>query len=254
MLCAAEGARPISRGLLVQPNTVYHGNGFIGGIIMMHLTRMRGGVRLSGEVSCEYEGATDWREIGNWESVWQNSFQEFLRSKPAGWYPQLNDQDVFNAVFTRAPYTSLIRTIPCEWNLQYHAYLAQLRHCADARLNCPKLLEQGIFVCPRPPAVVHFMVLQFAQSFTRTLQMFQSFAAACACLFAGAIVSQSEPIVLHRVLGCCLAHAPQPSGVRHALKSGPVRLFGSRGPFIQPSWAACYLANRRPGARYAAGP
>ena len=65
----------------------------------------------------------------------------WLAEQPAGWVPQLNDQDVFNAVFAKLP--AAVHALPCEWNLQYHAYMAQMRICGENQpLNCDAALQK----------------------------------------------------------------------------------------------------------------
>ena len=131
----------VSRAALAQP-CAYHGNGYIGGIIMLELQAMAS---------------------TGWEQKWREVFLLWLAEQPMGWVPQLNDQDVFNAVFAKLP--TAVHALPCEWNLQYHAIMAQMRVCGEGRpLNCDAALQKGIFVCPRPPGIVHFM----AQSYRTT--------------------------------------------------------------------------------------
>jgi len=85
------------------------------------------------------------------------------------WQPRLNDQDVFNAIFTQSP--SLASSFNCDWNLQYHGYMNSGRVCQSSEVslpsneassssygyNCPNSLSSGMFVCTLPPKVVHFM-------------------------------------------------------------------------------------------------
>ena len=80
----------------------YHGNGYIGGIIMLHLERMRG---------------------MDWEQRWRAAFRDWRASQPSDWAPRLNDQDIFNAVFTRWP--AAVHALPCEWNLQVRCALGK---------------------------------------------------------------------------------------------------------------------------------
>mmetsp|Transcript_24726 Transcript_24726/g.32284 ORF Transcript_24726/g.32284 Transcript_24726/m.32284 type:complete len:604 (-) Transcript_24726:168-1979(-) len=125
-----------------------HGFGIIGGIMLFNLTRMK-----------EH----------NWEDVWHQNFAQFLKHQEEGWMPTLNDQDVFNAVLAISPHLGTI--LPCEWNLQYHAYMNSVRVCGRDTLNCQAALDQGIFVCPRHPNVVHFM----AGSYKGSSQYYNSF-------------------------------------------------------------------------------
>ena len=117
-----------------------------------------------------------------WEARWRRAFGAWQREQPPSWSPRLNDQDVFNAVFAHEP--GAVHALPCEWNLQYHAYMAQVRLCGgvgagsgagagadvDVDVNCGAALARGIFVCPRPPAIVHFM----AQSYRTTTPSYYS--------------------------------------------------------------------------------
>uniref|UniRef100_A0A7S2DKV1 Uncharacterized protein n=2 Tax=Octactis speculum TaxID=3111310 RepID=A0A7S2DKV1_9STRA len=93
-------------------------------------------------------------EAMGWETHWRSELREFVREQPREWVPKLNDQDIFNAVLSRNP--SWATHIPCEWNLQYHAFMNSHRLCSE-QLNCDASLEKGIFVCPRKPSLVHFM-------------------------------------------------------------------------------------------------
>lgn len=113
-------------------------------------------------------------EMVGWESAWRRKLREFLRgkhaegSRPHGdgpltatWVPKLNDQDVFNAVLSLSPPT-WSAVLPCEWNVQWFAHANSQRLCfsgttAASPLNCPALLSEGMFHCPRAPAIVHFM-------------------------------------------------------------------------------------------------
>jgi hypothetical protein len=52
----------------------------------------------------------------HWEEYLDTGLKQFIGKQPEGWSPELNDQDVFNAVFTSHP--QLVLPLPCEWNLQ----------------------------------------------------------------------------------------------------------------------------------------
>ena len=113
----------------------WHGNGYIGGIMMFNISRM---------------------EAADWEARWRGELRSFIESKGDGWEPKLNDQDIFNAAISRNPQWAA--PLPCEWNLQYHAYMNARRICqGGGTLNCEAALRRGIFVCPRRPSLVHFM-------------------------------------------------------------------------------------------------
>ena len=109
-----------------------------------------------------------------WESTWRSKLRRFVQGKgsesltpdqrgpsTSRWVPKLNDQDIFNAVLSLAPST-WSAVLPCEWNVQWFAHANSQRLCysgaaAASPLNCPVLLAEGMFHCPRSPAVVHFM-------------------------------------------------------------------------------------------------
>ena len=95
----------------------------------------------------------------NWEGRWRGELRAFVTQQEgnndSNWAPKLNDQDIFNAVISLNP--EWAAPLPCEWNLQYHAMMNARRLCKDGALNCPESMREGIFVCPRHPACVHFM-------------------------------------------------------------------------------------------------
>ena len=131
------------------PAEEYHGNGHIGGIIMLNFTKMS--------------------NISNrsWNDTLTAGIHEFLARERAfdpEWNPQLNDQDIFNSLFTVRP--ELVHTIPCEWNLQYHAYQEHQRICGEVANgglvgDCDESRRMNMFMCRRPPAVVHFMAQSY---------------------------------------------------------------------------------------------
>ena len=129
----------------------WHGNGYIGGIMMFNISRM---------------------EAAGWEARWKGELRAFIESKGREWVPKLNDQDIFNAVISRNPQWAA--PLPCEFNLQYHAYMNSRRICEaqGEALNCEAALQKGIFVCPRHPSVVHFMSQSYLGS---DLSYYQSF-------------------------------------------------------------------------------
>ena len=73
----------------------------------------------------------------------------------------MNDQDVFNSIFTQLP--ALVHALPCEWNLQYHAFQEQLRICGTDpdNLGCKEARDRGMFLCRKKPGVVHFMAQSY---------------------------------------------------------------------------------------------
>jgi len=121
-------------------------NGLIGGIMAFDLVKIR----------LAYAASS------SWEGAWMNELREFVKVEKTNnnidWTPRLNDQDVFNAVFSRR--TDWLRIIPCKWNLQYHAAMNSARLCGetdDGSIYCDKAKEKGIFLCKSRPSVVHFM-------------------------------------------------------------------------------------------------
>ena len=135
---AGPGARHIDE---------YHGNGFIGGIIMLNFTRMGWG--------------------DGWHALIERSLGQFLETRnedekeTESWNPQMNDQDIFNSIFSLHP--RYVFPLPCQWNLQFHAFQEQVRMCgADtSKLDCPTAKAEGMFLCRRRPAVVHFMAQSY---------------------------------------------------------------------------------------------
>ena len=81
------------------------------------------------------------------------------------WNPQLNDQDIFNAVFTMRP--ELVHVIDCRWQLQFHAFQEHRRLCDGAPFfneydfSCPASKQAGMFLCKKNPGVVHFMAQSY---------------------------------------------------------------------------------------------
>lgn len=139
---------------LVDVGAPYHGNGHIGGIIMLNFTRMRA-------AAAAQEAGAEAGEDG-WMEVVAAGLHEYLaRPESVGWNPQLNDQDIFNALFSVRP--ELIFTLPCQWNLQFHAFTEQMRVCDSdiSRANCDEARRLGMFLCRRRPAVLHFMASSY---------------------------------------------------------------------------------------------
>jgi len=148
-------------------------NGFIGGIVMLDLAKLRA-----------LQWPTLWRaELRRWLSLRQQATDGAANdgsgagsggpaaaAAPA-WQPELNDQDVFNAVLTLRP--ELAYTIPCAWNLQYHAFMTSQRLCSsdepgaigsdrsDRGPNCAAMVAERMFVCAARPAVVHYMTRSY---------------------------------------------------------------------------------------------
>ncbi len=109
----------------------WNGNGYIGGIM-----------------------AFDIPASLSWSSIWTTAFDAYLSTAPKDWIPRLNDQDVFNAVFTTSP--ELATPLPCAFNLQYHSYMNHRRLCPSG-LSCDESVGAGMFLCDETPAVLHFM-------------------------------------------------------------------------------------------------
>jgi len=124
---------------------LYHGNGYIGGIIMLNLKK----IKLL---------ETPFNEVVT-EAL--NEFLHIERETDPDWNPQLNDQDIFNAVFTMRP--ELVYTIDCKWQLQFHAFQESRRLCDGASFfnedesSCPASQKAGLFLCKKKPGLVHFM-------------------------------------------------------------------------------------------------
>ena len=145
-----EGEAAATSHVIRDLDSDWHGNGYIGGIMMFNISRM---------------------EAVGWEDRWRGELRAFIDSKGRGWVPKLNDQDIFNAVISRNPQWAA--PLPCEWNLQYHAYMNARRICQGrAELNCEAALQQGVFVCPRHPSLVHFMSQSYLGS---DVSYYQSF-------------------------------------------------------------------------------
>ena len=114
------------------------------------------------------------------------SIFSFRESIDTSWDAKLNDQDIFNVVFSMQP--DLMKILPCEWNVQLHARINSLIYCHldmpgrreyrnqptankvippffdtnyrrldDVNLNCPELNRMKIFVCSKQAKVLHFM-------------------------------------------------------------------------------------------------
>ena len=122
-------------------------NGFIGGIVMLNLTRMN-------------------NLTPSWEGILHSSLDMFLqkeRQDDPEWTLQMNDQDVLNAMAEVKP--ELFYTISCEWQIQFHAYKEHQRVCdgdwEDIEPTCKASHELGMFICRRPPALVHFMAQSY---------------------------------------------------------------------------------------------
>ena len=166
----------------------YHGNGYIGGIIMLDLEKMKrmmsgggggggGGSGSSGSSGGGSGGSSGGggssssggdQALHNFDNVVSESLREFLyieKETHPNWNPQLNDQDIFNAVFTMRP--ELVHVIDCRWQLQFHAFQEHRRLCDGAPFfneydfSCPASKQAGMFLCKKNPGVVHFMAQSY---------------------------------------------------------------------------------------------
>ena len=86
------------------------------------------------------------------------------------WEPSLNDQDIFNVFFKTN--SSMLRMLPCEWNVQFHARLNTIIQCIDYTensdyrfssipKNCGNTVNKNIFVCDKQPKILHFMAQSY---------------------------------------------------------------------------------------------
>ena len=123
-------ADPNPRRSLSQPS----GYGVIGGIMLLHIDRMRVGDWLHAalvpavldyqrRVAAPFAGDSNIGSSGNSTSSGQGA--------PV-WAAQMNDQDLFNAALTVAP--QHFRILPCAWNVQFHARLNTVMLCAHRAL------------------------------------------------------------------------------------------------------------------------
>jgi hypothetical protein len=136
----------------------YHGNGFIGGIVMLNFERMGRG--------------------DGWQSLVEKSISKYIKMKAdldlevESWNPQMNDQDIFNSIFSLNP--ELVYALPCQYNIQFHAFQEHLRMCGMDNTNnieCDEAKNTGMFLCKRRPAIIHFM----AQSYRDQGQLGKSY-------------------------------------------------------------------------------
>lgn len=129
--------------------------GIIGGLFLFHLHHMKS---------------------HNWLLMLDSKFEEFLSTRD-GWYPKLNDQDVFNAVFSIQP--DAFRVLSCDWNVQIHARINTLIACSkgidfhwysnngmpvrfeDIPLNCVESERRKIFSCTKKAKILHFMAQSY---------------------------------------------------------------------------------------------
>ena len=115
------------------------GYGVIGGIMLLHIDRMRVGDWLHAALVpavLDYQ-----RRVAAPFAADSNSGNSSGNSTSSGsgsgqgapvWEAQMNDQDLFNAALTVAP--QHFRILPCAWNVQFHARLNTVMLCAHRAL------------------------------------------------------------------------------------------------------------------------
>ena len=136
----------------VNHDGTYHGYGIIGGVMLFNLTR-----------------------IGNMsyiDNIISNLTAYADNFKDMKWEPSLNDQDVFNVFFKYNG--NMLRILPCEFNVQFHARLNTIIQCLDyvndddeqqqkptrfsnIPKSCTDSINANIFTCEQQPKVLHFM-------------------------------------------------------------------------------------------------
>jgi hypothetical protein len=168
--------------------TEYHGNGYIGGIIMFNLKKIKKLARMvfdsSSPPSPSSSSSSSTNSINNnnkqdsdkneqyfnntFEQMYYESLTDFLmieRETDPLWNPQLNDQDIFNAMFTMRP--ELVHTIDCKWQLQFHSFQEHRRLCDGQSFfntydySCPESIKSNMFLCKKSPGLVHFMAQSY---------------------------------------------------------------------------------------------
>ena len=144
--------------------TNYHGNGYIGGIIMFNLQK----IKKMANIDPQTPGNTSHPIYNTFEKLYYESLHDFLmieRETDPEWNPQLNDQDIFNAMFTMRP--ELVHTIDCKWQLQFHAFQEHRRLCDGQSFfnkydhSCPDSIKSNMFLCKKSPGIVHFMAQSY---------------------------------------------------------------------------------------------
>ena len=54
--------------------------------------------------------------------------------------------------------------MPCQYNIQFHAFQEHLRTCGmdtTKNIECDEAKKVGMFLCKRRPAIVHFMAQSY---------------------------------------------------------------------------------------------
>jgi lipopolysaccharide biosynthesis glycosyltransferase len=122
-------------------------NGYIGGIVMLNLTRMSA-------------------LAPSWDGVMHASLDTFLAKEwqtDPDWTLEMNDQDVINAMAEVRP--ELFHSVSCQWQIQFHAYKEHQRICGrgweDIESSCKASHDLGMFLCRRPAALIHFMAQSY---------------------------------------------------------------------------------------------
>jgi hypothetical protein len=100
-----------------------------------------------------------------------SAYADNNKNKNIKWEPSLNDQDIFNVFFKSN--SSLLRILPCEWNVQFHARLNTIIQCIDYASDnnsyrfsnipksCGNTVHSNIFVCEKQPKILHFMAQSY---------------------------------------------------------------------------------------------
>ena len=131
----------------------YHGYGIIGGVMLFNLTRIA--------------------NMSYIDNIISNLTAYADNYKDKKWEPSLNDQDVFNVFFKSN--SNMLRILPCEFNVQFHARLNTIIQCLDyvneedQKANrfsnipnsCTDSINANIFTCEKQPIIIHFMAQSY---------------------------------------------------------------------------------------------
>ena len=126
-------------------------------------------------------------QLINFSDILIDGIKEFKLMYDLNWEAKLNDQDIFNALFSMYP--QYMHILPCHWNIQIHARINSLIYCnqnipgrklfqstmidssaydyeffnqyerkiSQVPLNCKESVKNNIFVCTQPAKILHFM-------------------------------------------------------------------------------------------------
>lgn len=134
----------------VNHDGLYHGYGIIGGVMLFNLTRIANMTFIDDIIS---------------------NLTTYAGFKDKNWAPRLNDQDIFNVFFKYG--SNLLRILPCEWNVQFHARLNTIIQCLDfpnedesyrfgsIPKTCANSVNSNIFACEKQPKILHFMAQSY---------------------------------------------------------------------------------------------